>query len=83
MSMPWWCRKSALWGRAVVALLTAGGRTLSEIPSHIGPCEFGMLGKLVTVRCPKEFAHILRRAGAHVGAWVAALAGAAAPYPGR
>ena len=30
----------------MVALLTAGGRTLSEIPSHIGPCEFGMLGKL-------------------------------------
>ena len=48
----------------MVALLTAGGRTLSEIPSHIGPCEFGMLGKLVTVRCPKELAHILRRAGA-------------------
>ena len=48
----------------MVALLTAGGPTLSEIPSHIGPCEFGMLGKLVTVRCPKELAHILRRAGA-------------------
>ena len=44
--------------------MTAGGRTLSEIPSHIGPCEFGMLGKLVTVRCPKELAYILRRSGA-------------------
>ena len=44
--------------------MTTGGRTLSEIPSHIGPCEFGMLGKLVTVRCPKELAYILRRSGA-------------------
>ena len=35
-----------------------------ELPSHIGPCEFGMLGKQVTVRCPEELAHILRRAGA-------------------
>ena len=25
------------------------------IPAHIGPCEFGRLGKLIAVRCPHEF----------------------------
>jgi hypothetical protein len=37
---------------------------MPELPGHIGPCEFGELGKLVAVRCPREFAHILQRAGA-------------------
>ena len=37
---------------------------LPDLPSRVGPCEFGELGKLVTVRCPKELAHILQRAGA-------------------
>ena len=37
---------------------------MSELPSHIGPCEFSLLGRLVAVRCPKELAHILQRAGA-------------------
>jgi hypothetical protein len=54
----------------MVTLMAAGGRTLSEIPSHIGPCEFGMLGKRVTVRCPKELAPnspaSRRRVGARV-----------------
>jgi hypothetical protein len=35
-----------------------------DIPDHVGPCEFGQLGKLIAVRCPKELAHILQRAGA-------------------
>jgi hypothetical protein len=35
-----------------------------DIPSHIGPCEFGLLGKQIAIRCPKELAHILQRAGA-------------------
>ena len=48
----------------MVALLTAGGRTLSEIPSHIGPCEFGMLGKLVAVRCPRSLTALMREPAA-------------------
>jgi hypothetical protein len=35
-----------------------------DIPEHIGPVEFGQLGKQIAVRCPKELAHILQRAGA-------------------
>ena len=35
-----------------------------DIPTHVGPCEFGQLGNQIAVRCPKELAHILRRAGA-------------------
>jgi hypothetical protein len=33
------------------------------LPSRIGPAEFSELGGMVAVRCPQEFADILRRAG--------------------
>ena len=33
------------------------------LPFRIGPVEFGELGRMVAVRCPKEFAHIVQRAG--------------------
>jgi hypothetical protein len=36
------------------------------LPARIGPVEFGELGKLVTVRCPREFDHLMRGAG---GQW--------------
>jgi hypothetical protein len=36
------------------------------LPARIGPAEFGELGRMVAVRCPKELAHILKRAG---GVW--------------
>ena len=36
------------------------------LPARIGPVEFGELGRMVAVRCPKELAHILKRAG---GVW--------------
>jgi hypothetical protein len=36
------------------------------LPVRIGPAEFSELGGMVAVRCPREFAHILRRAG---GVW--------------
>jgi hypothetical protein len=32
------------------------------LPVRIGPVEFGELGRMVAVRCPKELAHILKRA---------------------
>ena len=35
---------------------------MSEIPSHIGACEFGMLGRQVAVRCPREFDTLMRKA---------------------
>jgi hypothetical protein len=38
------------------------------IPAHIGPCEFGHLGKLIAVRCPCEFDALMRNAG---GQWEA------------
>jgi hypothetical protein len=37
-----------------------------DAPARIGPVEFGELGKLVTVRCPREFDHLMRGAG---GQW--------------
>jgi hypothetical protein len=37
-----------------------------DIPGQIGPCAFGMLGRLVTVRCPADLAPLMRRAG---GQW--------------
>ena len=52
----------------MVELMTAGGRTLSEIPTHIGPCEFGMLGRQIAVRCPRQFDALMRNAG---GQWEA------------
>jgi hypothetical protein len=38
----------------------------TNIPGQIGPCAFGTLGRLVTVRCPGEFAPLMQRAG---GQW--------------
>ena len=32
--------------------------------THIGPAEFGMLGRMVAVRCPAELAPLLLQAGA-------------------
>lgn len=34
------------------------------IPRQVGPCEFGQLGRLVTVRCPRELDPLVRQAGA-------------------
>jgi hypothetical protein len=34
--------------------------------THVGPCEFGQLGKLVAVRCPNDLDQIMQRAG---GQW--------------
>ena len=36
------------------------------LPARVGPCEFNMLGAMVAVRCPQEFADIILRAG---GLW--------------
>ena len=36
------------------------------LPVRIGPAEFSELGGMVAVRCPRDLAHILRRAG---GVW--------------
>jgi hypothetical protein len=36
------------------------------VPERIGPVEFGTLGGMVAVRCPREFDPIMRRAG---GLW--------------
>ena len=40
--------------------------TETEIPGQIGPCAFGTLGRLVTVRCPTDLAPLMRQAG---GQW--------------
>jgi hypothetical protein len=49
----------------VVTIRSAQNLPMQQpIPEHIGPVEFGTLGKQIAVRCPKELAHILRRAGA-------------------
>jgi hypothetical protein len=36
------------------------------LPDRVGPCEIGMLGRLVAIRCPHELAPILQAAG---GLW--------------
>ena len=36
------------------------------LPARVGPREFDMLGAMVAVRCPQEFADIILRAG---GLW--------------
>ena len=36
------------------------------LPAHIGPAEFAEFGRMVAVRCPRELAHICKRAG---GVW--------------
>jgi hypothetical protein len=45
-----------------------GGVVIAEadIPPQIGPAAFGQLGRSVTVRCPLEFAPLMRSAG---GTW--------------
>jgi hypothetical protein len=42
------------------------GHDRDNLPSHIGPCEIGQLGKLIAVRCPRDFDDVMRRAG---GQW--------------
>ena len=37
-----------------------------ELPAHIGPVEFGMLGAMVAVRYPREVDPMMRKAG---GQW--------------
>ena len=57
---------------------TLDERRLPDLPAHVGPCEFAELG---VAAVPEELAHILQRArGADVGAWFAALPGAAAAH---
>ena len=41
-------------------------RTPPPLPARIGPCEIAELGRMVAIRCPRELAHILQRAG---GEW--------------
>ena len=36
------------------------------VPSRIGPVEFGALGGWISVRCPKDYDTLMRRAG---GQW--------------
>lgn len=35
-----------------------------KIPARIGPVEFGVLGGMVAVRCPRELEPLMQRAGA-------------------
>ena len=41
-------------------------RSPPPLPTRIGPVEFAEFGRMVAVRCPQDFAHILQRAG---GVW--------------
>jgi hypothetical protein len=41
-------------------------RSTADVPTRIGPAEFGTLGALITVRCPRDFDHLMRQAG---GQW--------------
>jgi hypothetical protein len=36
------------------------------LPARIGPVEFAEFGRMVAVRCPRELAHVMQRAG---GVW--------------
>jgi hypothetical protein len=38
----------------------------NNIPTSIGPVVFGTLGHWVTVRCPRQYDELMRRAG---GTW--------------
>jgi hypothetical protein len=53
-----------LWRGLAGRRITLMAQRAIDIPEHIGPVEFGQLGKQIAVRCPKELAHILQRAGA-------------------
>jgi len=44
----------------------AGRTEHPDLPAQIGPCQFGRFGGWVTVRCPREFAPLMRMAG---GMW--------------
>jgi hypothetical protein len=44
----------------------AAARRAVSLPARIGPCEFGMLGTLVAVRCPRDLDPLMRKAG---GQW--------------
>ncbi len=37
-----------------------------QIPPHVGPCQFGQLGRQIIVHCPREFDSLMRNAG---GEW--------------
>jgi hypothetical protein len=39
---------------------------MTDLPSQIGPVQLGELGGWVTVRCPRDLDHVMRRAG---GEW--------------
>ncbi len=40
--------------------------SVKQIPSRIGPVDFGTLGGMVTVRCPTDYDHLMQSAG---GLW--------------
>jgi hypothetical protein len=37
---------------------------MMDPPVRIGPVEFSTLGRMIAIRCPLEFAPLLRKAGA-------------------
>jgi hypothetical protein len=41
-------------------------RSPLPLPTRVGPAEFAEFGRMVAIRCPQDFAHILQRAG---GVW--------------
>jgi hypothetical protein len=45
---------------------SAAWRNELALPARIGPVEFGELGRLIAVRCPHDFDHLMRKAG---GQW--------------
>jgi hypothetical protein len=51
----------------------------AAIPARIGPVEFGELGRLIAVRCPHDFDHLMRKPVAN-GARLASLAGRTAAH---
>ena len=53
------CPGSALATRTPV-------RSPPPLPARIGPVEFAEFGRMVAVRCPRELAHVMQRAG---GVW--------------
>jgi len=39
---------------------------LADLPSHVGPAEFNVLGAMAAVRCPQDLDPLMRKAG---GMW--------------
>jgi hypothetical protein len=39
---------------------------VTDLPSRIGPAEFGTVGAMVAIRCPHDLAPLMRQAG---GIW--------------